>query len=368
MRVMEIIREAEGGMKTHFISLVKGLAAQGIEVIVLCNFERKSRILMESDGVQIIPCPFPGTIKLLTDFRTIVQIASIIRDTRPNIVHCHGFKAGLLGRSACLLTGSPMLYTVHNFITYGRDKYTSWLIRNIERWMGNKTDAIISVSHALKKSMNKDNGIDNEKIHVIYNSIPQWSPGDRNATRRKHNIEDNHILIGTVARLIPSKGIDVLLKAVAGIVTSNSCIKLLIAGSGPEETRLKELSQKLGMESQVIFTGRISDMHNYYSAFDIFILPTLTEGLGITVMEAMYFGLPVIASSVGGIPELVKDRINGLLVQADNIFELRTAIQFLLDNPLKATQYGKQAKEDIEKGLTQNDMINETISVLEKYI
>ncbi len=365
MRVMEIIRDAEGGMKTHFLTLVKGLAARGVEVIALCNFEIESNKLMKDAGVRVISCPFPGAIKPLSDSKTIIKIVSIIQSTRPDIVHCHGFKAGLVGRLACLITGNSMIYTVHNFITYGRGKGACWLIRNIEGWLGNKTQAIISVSQALKKSMMLEMRIDESRLHVIYNSIPKWCPGNRNSTRRKYHVENNQILIGTVARLIPSKGVEILLRAVSEIINADSHIKLLIVGSGPEESRLKELALKLGIETQVIFTGRVSNIENYYSAFDIFVLPTLTEGLGLTVLEAMSFGLPVIATSVGGIPEWVKHKKNGILVQSGNIFELKTALQFFLNNPSVAAQFGRQAKEDIKKGLTQDKMIYKTITIME---
>ena len=94
----------------------------------------------------------------------------------------------------------------------------------------------------------------------------------------------------------------------------------MVAGSGPEESRLKKLALKLGIGSQVIFVGRVLDMENYYSAFDIFVLPTLTEGQGITVLEAMSFELPVITTSVGGITEFVRHKKNGLLVPIQAMF------------------------------------------------
>ncbi|HHU49537.1 MAG: glycosyltransferase family 4 protein [Caldicoprobacterales bacterium] len=364
MRVMEIIREAEGGMKTHFLSLVKGLSGQGIEVIALCNFDIKSKKLLKEAGVRVISFSFPGTIKPFSDCTAAIRIATLIRKTRPDIVHCHGFKAGLLGRIAGQITGISMVYTVHNFVAYGRGEYSIRLIRYLEGCISRKADAIICVSEALKKNMVEEMGMDDKRLSVIYNSIPDLPPGDRKATRQKHNIDDTDILIGTAARLIPSKGIDILLKAASGILAVHPHVRLLIAGSGPEEKKLKELVQTMGIGARVVFTGRVSDMENYYSAFDIFVLPTLSEGLGITVLEAMSFGLPVVATKTGGIPEWVVHRKNGLLVQPGNVMELRTALQFMLDNPAKAVQYGCNAKADIKKGLTQHKMIEETVSVL----
>ena len=170
------------------------------------------------------------------------------------------------------------------------------------------------------------------------------------------------------ARLIPSKGIDILLKAVPDILDENPGIRLMIVGSGPEEIKLKRLAAELGIESKVIFTGSVADIHNYYSAFDIFVLPTLSEGLGITILEAMSFGLPVLASAAGGITEVITHERNGILIEPGDINELRTALQFLLDNPAKAKQYGCRAKEDIKKTFANNRMIQETILVIKEII
>ena len=364
MRVMEIIRDAEGGMKKHFCTMTKGLAEHGIEVFALCNFEEQSKEELEKAGVRVLSFSFQKSIRPLSDCIAMAKLVSIIRRIKPDMVHCHGFKAGLLGRLAGWITGASLLYTVHNFVIYGRGKLASRLISYFEDWMGSKTNGIICVSRALKKSMMEEAGIDEKKLFVIYNAIPDWPAGDRRATREKHHVDEHHILIGTAARLIPSKGMDILLKAASGILSVYPHVRLMIAGSGPEERNLKELAQTLGIGAQVIFTGRVCDMQNYYSAFDIFVLPTLTEGLGITVLEAMSCGLPVIATSVGGIPEFVIHEKNGLLIQSGNAFELRTAFQFLLDNPVQAEQYGCQAKADIQKWLTPNQMIEKTVSIL----
>jgi len=358
---MEIIRDAEGGMKNHFLILVKGLASQGMDVVALCNLDETSIKDMEKSGVFVIPFRFSKTINPYSDSIAVFRLVSLIHKHKPDIVHCHGFKAGLLGRIACLATRVSMLYTVHNFVTFGRDRLSKWLIHCFESWMGNKTDAIICVSNALKKSMIEDMHLDENKITVIHNSISNWPPANGMLTRKRYNIENDYILIGTVSRLVPSKGIDILLRAVPEIFSENPFARLMIVGTCPEESRLKRLAVELEIDSKVIFTGEVSDIQDYYSAFDIFVLPTLSEGLGITILEAMSFGLPVLASAAGGIPELIVHERNGILVKPGNVIELRNALQYILNNPVKAEQYGCQAKADINNGLTNYKMINETI-------
>ncbi|HHY83505.1 MAG TPA: glycosyltransferase family 4 protein [Clostridiales bacterium] len=364
MRVMEIIRSAEGGMKVHFTALVKGLAERGIEVTALCNFPAEDNKKLEHAGISVIPFSVPGNIRIFADIKCIIKMVILIHKIKPDIIHCHGFKAGILGRLAGWAAGVPLLYTVHNFADYGRKKAAKWLIKRFERWMGSKTDAIICVSHALKNSMSEETGIDEGILHVIYNSVPSWPAADGSNARKAHNIGDNCVIIGTVARLIPSKGIDILLKAAAGILPMYPSARILIAGSGPDEEKLKKMAQTLGVSEQVIFAGRAANIQDYYAAFDIFVLPTLSEGLGISVLEAMTFGLPVIATAVGGIPEWIVHGRNGCLVQPGNVFELRSALQSFLEDPVKAALYGRMAKLDVKNGLTEKDMVDKTLSVI----
>ncbi len=368
MRIMEIIGEAEGGMKGHYISLSKGLTDEGAEVIAICNFSEGEIRGMESPGIHAIRLPFSKTIRPFLNAWRFMKLIYVIRKTKPQVIHCHGFKAGFLGRMAGWLNGNqiPLVYTVHNFVTYGRGRILSRCIQFFEKWMGEKTQKIICVSKALKTSMNRNMDVPEEKLHVIYNAAPVLPTSDGSPSiKEKLNIGDNEFVVGTVARLIPSKGVHVLITAMAGIIFKYSNAKLLIVGSGPEEIHLKKQVESLGISKQTIFAGRISNVQDYYALFNIFVLPTLSEGLGITVLEAMYSELPIIASSVGGIPEWLTHDKNGILVPPDNVFALRTALQYLLENPELTEKYGRQAKRDIqEKGLTETEMIKETWAVL----
>ena len=364
MTIMEIIREAEGGMKEHFMTLVKGLAQEGVEVTALCHFPEAETKELEICGIKVIPYSFPK--KLFPMLGALVKICKLLQKSRPDLIHCHGFQAGFLGRLAGWLTGIPSVYTVHNFVTFGRGEWVSGWIQRFERWMGKKTAKTICVSRALKTTMVQEINIPEEKLHVVYNAVPTLPAGDRAAIRSIHNLTDEDWVIGTAARLIPSKGIPILLTAVSCSLAKYPNIKVLIAGSGPEETNLRMLSRSLGIAGQTIFAGKVSNIHDYYAAFDCFVLPTLSEGLGITVLEAMSFGLPIIASAVGGIPEVLDHERNGILVPPNHTFALRTALQTLLEDPEQGAVYGQQAKLDIQKGLTEKEMVKQTWSVLKE--
>ena len=368
MRIMEIIRKSEGGMKEHAIVLVKGLLQKGHQVTVLCDFPEEDLLFLENAGAQVILFRFPGTIRPLKDLMKVGRLYSILCGTKPDVVHCHGFKAGLIGRMAGGLAGRPLVYTVHNFVLHGRTESSGFLIRSFEKWIYGKTDAVICVSQALKDSMTVEMGLSPRKIHVIHNSRPEWDTGDREKIRRQYGIGKDNVLIGTAARLIPSKGIHLFLKAAPAILDRYPDAILMIAGSGPEENRLKDMAQGLDIAGRVIFAGQISNMRDYYSAFDLFLLPTLSEGLGITILEAMSFGLPVIASAVGGIPELISHGVNGILIQPGSPSEIRDALVFCMENPQVAKAYGQQARADVRCGYSPEEMTAKTISVLESVL
>jgi glycosyltransferase involved in cell wall biosynthesis len=369
MKIMEMIRKSEGGMKEHYITLIKGLLQAGHHVTALCDFSEEIMAELDRAGAQTIRFRFPGTISPLTDIVRAAELYSIIRKTKPDIVHCHGFKAGLIGRLPGLAAGRHLVYTAHNFVLYGRGKRSSFLIRSFEKWIGSKTDAVICVSQALKDNMIQGMGLCPDKLHVVYNSRPAWVvSGDRRKVRNQYGIGEQTVLIGTAARLIPSKGIHLLIEAAPGILARHPEALFLIAGSGPEEARLKHEAERLKIADRVIFTGQVSNMQDYYSAFDIFILPTLSEGLGITVLEAMSFGLPVIAAAVGGIPELISHGGNGLLMEPGKVRQIEDTLHFCLDHPQIAREYGNQAKKFVQNGFTPEEMTARTISIFQSVL
>ncbi len=369
MKIVEIIRKAEGGMKEHYITLVKGLLNKGHQVTALCDFPQQDLNDLRLEGAQVIPYSFPDTIKPLADIRKIRELENIMSSVQPDILHCHGFKAGLIGRLARRQPGCYVVYSIHNFASYGRGSLGRMMLGCLEKWSYRRTDAVICVSQALRDHMINDMELSPERIHVVYNSKPDWGTGGNGVKiRSQYGIDKNDILIGTAARLIPSKGIHLLLEAGPGVLMQYPNVVFMIAGSGPEETRLRILAEQNGISEHVRFAGHVSNMHDYYSAFDMFILPTMTEGLGITILEAMSFGLPIIATSTGGIPELIKNGENGILVKPNSTHEIQSAILDLLKNPHTAQEYGRQAKIDIQTGFSAEAMVSRINSIFESIL
>lgn len=363
MRVMEVIRKSEGGMKEHYIALVKGLINEGCNVDALCDYPEEIMVDISRSGAKVYDFGFHGELSPINDIKKIIELCTIIRSIKPDIIHCHGFKAGIIARLAGWLVGCPSVYTVHNFVLHNRGRWSSQLIKMWERFMAGKTSTIITVSQSLKNYMINEMGLNHGKIHVIYNSRPSYKLGDRAKTRELYKIEEKEIVIGTVARLIQSKGIDLFLNAIPQILELYPKTRVMIVGSGPDEGRLHEIADNLMIADRVIFTGQVHNINDYYAALDIFILPTLSEGLGISVLEAMSLGLPVIASNTGGIPELITHKKNGYLIEPGNSENITSALIYYLQHPQQVARLGQQARIDVQSKFSIEEMIHQTMAV-----
>ena len=254
------------------------------------------------------------------------------------------------------------IYIIHNFLPMNLGK----IGRRITGWTEGKlfaiTETIIAVSKALKEEISRIFSIDSCRVKVIYNGIdpPNVSDGG-NFIKKRWGIDKEEKVIGTVARLIPSKGIDVLLDAIPLVIRENAEVKFMIVGDGPEESILKKKAELLNCSENIIFTGYSEYIWYYYEAFDIFVLPSLSEGLGISILEAMAMGKPVIASRTGGIEEIIKHDWNGYLVPPKDSKELADAILYCLSNPGQTQDYADRGKREIDQNDHIDNMIKKTI-------
>jgi len=356
--VLEIIRCAEGGMKTHFVSLLKGLDKKCFNVYALCSFDGKTMEELKKSGIHVEEWSIPGGMHPFHDLKTILRIMNLIRQKDIHVVHVHGFKAGFVGRIAAGLTGCPAVYTVHNSMTAACQwAYQKRLIYAVERLLLPKTQWMITVSKALEKEMKELSGTSN--IITVYNGI--HIPED-------HSVEEKDprapFVVGTAARLIPSKGIKFLIDGVNLVYQQKKNIHLEIYGDGPQKRELEEYVTLKGMEGFIHFHGFSPELDVIYPTMDVFVLPSLHEGLGIALLEAMAFGVPVIGTKVGGIPEIIQAGYNGELVNPGDSEELARKIIDLLEDEERRKLYRKNGKKIIEDHFRRQDMIERIERIL----
>ncbi len=229
------------------------------------------------------------------------------------------------------------------------------------------SDKIIVASNFLKEVALKI-GLPEEKIKVIYNSIDffEMNPSaGKEELKQKADLEGKILL--TIARLVPWKGIDMLIEIVPDLIKKHGEIKLVVVGQGPESENLKQLTKNLKLENNVVFTGKASRQQviDYLSLADVFLLNTNYEGMSHLLLEAMKAGIPIITTPAGGNLETIKDNQTGILVGYRDKEEWIGAIGKVLDNSDLANGFVEKAKEDLKR-FNWDNLIRETISVFEK--
>ncbi len=328
MRILHL----EGGRNLYggalqVLYLLRGLADErSVESVLACP--RGSAIAREvqAEGVAtVVPIPWGGELDPLLPFR----LAACVRRERPSLVHVHSRRGadpwGILAARAahvpCLLTRR-----VDNpeFPPWARAKYGSCA-------------RVAAISEGIRAVLLRE-GVPPGKVVTVRSAVDagRWDrPGDREEFRRQFGLRPDERAVGVVAQLIPRKGHAVLLAALPAILSQVPAVRLLLFGQGREEEALRRSARALGILERVLFCGFRDDLPRWLGCLDLLVHPALMEGLGVSLLQASAAGIPIVATPAGGIPEAVRDGINGVLVPAGEVEPLAAAvIRLLLDREL----------------------------------
>ncbi|MBC9784487.1 glycosyltransferase family 4 protein [Heliobacterium chlorum] len=364
IRVLHIIGGGEiGGAEIHILDLAKHFSPQEVDLHLCCLFPAPLVQRARQQGIQATAVPMKSKV----DLTTYWGIIQLIRRVNPDIVHTHGVRANLIGRVAAKLAGvSRIVTTVHSVL---ENDYPDPLSRFINHWSekmtASLTDRYVVVAEYLKKNL-CDIGIPASKITVIHNGVDEekFSRQSISTTLRAElGIEDNVPLVGMVGRFHPVKGHIYLVAAAKEILKINRDVRYLIVGEGFQRDEVEALVRDEGLDSYFYFTGFREDIANIYGAINILALPSLSEGLSLTLMESMLSGCPAVVSAVGGNPEIVSDGKNGLIVPPMDSLALAAALLRLLEDPCLTRRLGEAAKRTIEERFTAQRMAERTQAV-----
>ncbi len=365
-KVLLVVRPTEGGIGKHIVTLSTGISKY-FAVAVACPQHSPLAEKLRSSCVKVLPLPLAGTIAPRQDFLALKMLVEYMRSLRISLVHSHGAKAALIARPASIFAGVPVsVYTVHNSVIHNNlPQWKNNLIILTEYLLSLVTDGIITVSEALRREITVMEKIPARKITVIRNGINYARldfTAEREKFKRQWNIPANRTVLGTVARLAPQKGLSVLVQAAAMLVPRCN-LHFLIVGDGPLKKSLQEQIRAANLENLFTFTGTIKNTAEAYAAMNMFVLPSLTEGLPLSLLEAMACALPVVASSAGGIPEVVTDGDCGILVTPGNPEQLASGIARLLDHPQWARQLGARARQKVLREFDAGKMVEQVVQL-----
>jgi len=333
-----------GGVENQLLMLLRKYDRKKLSPLV-CSLSDKGEIgeELEEAGIEVIPLK---KLKHRFDWTIVKDIYSIIKTRNIKIVRTHQYHANLYGRLAAWLAKVPCIVaSVHN--VYTRDK--KFHRRIINKFLARFTDKVVAVSETVKKDILKYDGLAEDKIMVIYNGIDlnSFSDANRNLMRSKLGISSEAIVVGTVGRLTLQKGQKYLIDAVSTLREKFPQIVLLFVGDGPLRDELGNHIKTLGIDMNVIFLGTRRDIPQILSAMDIFVLPSLWEGLPSALIEAMASGKPIIATDIPPIKEIVNSEKVGILVPPKNSTAIADSIEFLLHDKSIAENISNTAKEKV---------------------
>jgi len=348
-RILQIVRKSEGGIKKHLLSLVRLLDKNRYEVAVLCSFDEKTQEYLKRLGIAVYNVGIGDGLSLKKDYRAIRFVQKAIYEFKPDIVHMHGAKASFVGRIACFAMPVKTVVTVHNFANYDNmNFYKKKLLLSLTKVLDKKTHQFIAVSKALKEDLVVNQKIEKNKIKVVYNCIDTSFYEETTLNlKEKFNLPQDSFIVGSIARLIPAKGVQDLIKAAS--ILKNINAYFFVAGDGPFKEELQKMIESLNLKDRFFLLGYRNDIPSFLRNLDLFVLPSHEEGFGISVIEALNEGISIIATKVGGIPEIIQDGVEGILVEKENSEELANAIEKILKDEKLRKNMSVKGKESAKK-------------------
>lgn len=314
--------------------------------------------LLEGPGIVKLP-DLGARVRLLSDARGFAQLTRLFFREQPDVVHTHTAKAGTLGRLAAATYNMSrprrrrclVVHTFHGNVLQGYFGPTaSRAIRLVERSLSAITDVIIAISPRQRAEI-----VDRFRVAPAgrVQTLPLGLDLDRffeigavdKALRRELGFPDEAILFGALGRLVSIKNIALLLRAFAGARRGDAAVRLVIAGDGPERTTLQRLSEELGVAESVRFVGWRQDLQRVYAGLDVVALSSRNEGTPVALIEAMAAGRPVVATAVGGVPDLLAEGAAGLLVPPDDPARFAEAMLLLASSPDERLRLGGAGRD-----------------------
>jgi len=353
------------GSENHLLSLLPRLDRSKYEVTFMILIEQDKPLddyfhMFEQKGIKTKRL----IIRRDVDPKCLWEMYLFIRRNRFDIVHTHLVHADLYGTLAAKLAGVKCIVsTKHNDNNF---RY-NWFFKVVNKQLSNLNNRVITISQWLEKFSKEIEKINPNKLITIHYGLSLDSANYKanDDIREELRIAKDTVLIGTVARLVKQKGHIYLFEAMARIIEKRNDLKLLIAGDGHLRSDLEKQVERLGISNYVIFTGYRRDVFSIMKSIDIFVLPSLWEGFGLVLLEAMAACKPIVATEVSAIPEIVIHGDTGLLVSPRNSTDLANAITKLIENRELGRVLGLAGRERLTRFFTVEKMVKETEKLYE---
>lgn len=358
---VEAGRHLYGGAR-QVLYLAEGLSQRGIDCVVVCPTGSEIALRLPHMGIPVHPVAMGGDL----DFAIIGRLRQLIEEIQPDIIHLHS------RRGADWFGGLAARRFAHIPVVLSRrvdNQEAPWLVNYKYRLF----DRVVAISTAISEVLAKA-GVPREKLRVVHSAVKtstwegRW---DRLAFAKTFFNDDTHSdrdvkevpVIGMVAQLIKRKGHRFVLEALTAIREHHPQVKLVFFGRGPEDSRLKLQAERLGVNDAVVFAGFRKDINHWLGCLDVFVHPPLTEGLGVAVLQAAAASLPIVASRVGGVTEIIEDKVNGLLIDPESPEQISSGVLELLNDRERALRMGEAAHQKVVDQFSVDAMVEGNLGV-----
>lgn len=333
-----------GGAEIGLFRTLKTMDKNRFECSVV-SIEKKGPLgeQIEKLGVRVI---YLNSAARLFNLFLIFRIAGLLAREKPDILDCCLFYANFFGRAASFFF-RPKVVIAEEHCVYNEKRFYHIIL---DKLLSHFTDRIIACSNSVIDFTSGQEGIKKEKFNLLYNAVDAERfdiAKSKEELREEYSFKREDFIIGTVGTIIPRKGHKYIIEAASQIQEVVARLKILIIGDGPGRRELEDFVRLRGVEDKVIFMGARADIPNLMKMMDIFAFPSLQEGFPIAILEAMYLGLPVIASNISGIPEVISDGKDGFLIEPENSQALGEKITVLYEDKDLRGEIGFNARRRI---------------------
>jgi glycosyltransferase involved in cell wall biosynthesis len=345
------------GGEQQMAYLVAGLVARGHRALAVVQPDGEAAGRLRALGAETWALPMHGEV----DGPAMLALARRIGAERADVVHLHTSHAHTIGAVASFLGGRPAV-VVSRRVDFSIFRRSFLGLNAIKYRLG--VDRIVCVSAAVRDVLLRD-GLEPERLSVVRSAIDpervrRARPVD---VRARLGLPASARIVLSVGALVGHKGHRHLVEAMPSLVANVPDVHVVVAGEGPLRRPLEELARHLWVAPRLSLPGRVDDLAGWFSQAEAFVMPSLEEGLGTSVLDAMAAGLPVVASRAGGIPEMVRDGVEGLLVPPGDAPALSVAVRRVLEEPETRRALGRAARARVDAEFRVDRMVEETLAV-----
>jgi glycosyltransferase involved in cell wall biosynthesis len=343
-----------GGAERLMVPILKHLNRENFDAYVCAMQSKEGNPLADEIralGIRVDCLDVP----YLRDLKALRRLTTYLKEVGADLVHTQLEMANILGNMSARFLRLPSVCTIH--VLPSRQVKTKTRLHQKVEWfiLRHFCDRVISVSEEARRHHLEVSGAFPDQVVTLYNGIDLSPFTDmdvsrtREVVRKELGVPEKASVLTTVAVLRPPKGLEYMIRALPAILASGANAFYLVVGDGPHRQALEQEVRRAGVGDRVIFAGMRSDIPRLLAASDLFVLPSLTEALPTVLAEAMAARLPVVASRVGGIPEMITPGVNGLLIEPEDVTGLAQACLQLLGDPAMRARLGKGGEEIVQR-------------------